>query len=102
MQSDEEEGKERSKEQIGDRKARRRPRSVLRECAERSPTSVLVAAVREPSSCTSGSSVCTPVCPASGVHPGSVQHRRRRFSLAICLIKAMVSAATLGLGSDSI
>src|SRR6266487_6591433 len=42
---DEEERKERSKEEIGDQKARRKPRYLPRDCAERSPTSVLLAGV---------------------------------------------------------
>jgi hypothetical protein len=45
--------RERSKEQIGDRKARRTPRSVLRDCAKRWPTSALLAGECEHSSCTS-------------------------------------------------
>jgi hypothetical protein len=67
LQFDDEEGKERAKKEISDRKARRRPRSVRRACAERSTTSGLVAAGYEPSSCTSGSCVCTQGCPVSTV-----------------------------------
>ena len=46
-QFDDEERKERSKEEIRDRKARRRPRSVRRDCAQKLPTSGLLAGVNE-------------------------------------------------------
>jgi hypothetical protein len=73
LQCDDEEGKKRSKEQISDRKARRRPRPERRGCAGRSPTSGLVAGVYEQPSCTSEWCACRPEGPVSTVHPGSVQ-----------------------------
>ncbi len=76
LQFDDEEGKERSKEQISDQKARRRPRPERRGCAGRSPTSGLVAGVYEQPSCTSEWCACRPEGPVSTVHPGSVQPPR--------------------------
>jgi hypothetical protein len=63
-----------SKEEIGDRKARRKPRSVLRDCAQTLPTSGLVAGVNEHASCTSEWFACRHECPVSGVPHESSQH----------------------------
>jgi hypothetical protein len=74
LQEGEEEGKERSKEEIGDRKARRTPRPERRGCEERSPTSVLVAGGYEQPSCTSGSCAYRRGCPVSIIPRESSQH----------------------------
>jgi hypothetical protein len=63
---------------------------------DRSPTSGLVAAVYEHVSNTFGSCAYRHGCPVSGVLHESFQHRRRRFCVAIRLIKAIVSAGTFG------
>ncbi len=60
----------------GDLVRSRKPRSVLRDCAKRSSTSVLVAGVYEHSSCTSGWFAYTHVHPVSGVPHESSQHPR--------------------------
>jgi hypothetical protein len=88
---------ERSKEKICDRKARRKPRSVRRDCAQRLPISVPLAEECEQFSCISGWCACTHAYPVSAVPHESSQRRRRRYSVAISLINATVSAATLGL-----
>jgi hypothetical protein len=96
-QFDDEEREERSKEEIGDRKARRKPRSVQRDCAKKLPTSAPLAGECEHSSYPSGWCAYTHASPVSGAPHEYAQHRRRRFSAAISLINAMVSAATFGL-----
>ena len=97
LQFYDEEGKERPKEQVSHRKARHRTRCSPRESAETCSTFDLVEALCELLACTSGWCACRPEGPASTILHEYAQHRRRRFSLAICLIKAMVSAATLGI-----
>jgi hypothetical protein len=92
---------ERSKEEIGDRKARRKPKSVRRDCAQRLPTSVLLAGECERASCTSEWFAYLHECRVSIIPRESSQHRRRRFSVAITLINVMVSAATLGLCEEA-
>jgi hypothetical protein len=59
-----EEGKEGAKVEIRHRKAHHKPRRFGHGCAGMSSTSVLLAAGRERTSCTSGWSACTPDCPA--------------------------------------
>ena len=54
----------------------RKPRSVLRDCAGRSTTSVLLAVGCELASCTSGWCAYTHVCPVSAVPHESAQHPR--------------------------
>src|SRR6266700_608925 len=92
-----EEGKERPKEKVSHQKARHRPRCSLRDCGETCSTFAHVAAGCELLACTSGWCACRPSGPVSTILHEYAQHRRRRFSLAICLIKAIVSAATLGI-----
>src|SRR5215471_18073854 len=67
---------ERSKEQISDRKARRRPRPARRGCAERLPTFGLVAGGCEQFSCTSEWFACRHECLISIILPESFQHPR--------------------------
>jgi hypothetical protein len=76
-------------------------RSVLHDCAQRLPTSGLLAEECEHASCTSEWFACLHECRVSGVPRESSQHRRRRFSFAISLINAIVSAATLGLCEEA-
>src|SRR5947209_7303302 len=64
---------------------------------DRCSTSDLVEALCERSSCTSGWCACRHASPVSTVHPGSVQPRRRRLSLAICLRKRDGFLGDLGL-----
>jgi hypothetical protein len=96
LQFDEEEGKERSKEQISNLQEVACPdlRGVV--ARDRSPTFGLAAGGCEPFSCTSEWFACRHECLISIILPESFQHRRRRLSVAICLIKAIVSAATFG------
>ncbi len=54
LEFDDEEGKEGAKEEIRHRKARHKPRCLGHGCAGMSSTSVLLAAGRERTSCTSG------------------------------------------------
>jgi hypothetical protein len=79
----------------------RKPRSGLRDCAQRLPTSGLLAGECELASCTSEWFACRHACRVSIIPRESSQHRRRRFSFAISLINAMVSAATLGLCEEA-
>src|SRR5215472_10213296 len=91
-----EEGKERSKEQIADLEEVARPDLCCVSARDRLTTSDLVAGVNEPSSDTSEWCACRRVGPVSTIPRDCARHRRRRLSVAICLIKAMVSAATFG------
>jgi hypothetical protein len=75
-QFDEEEGKERSKEQIGDLQEVAGPDLVGVVARDRSPTSGRLAGVCEPSSCTSEWCACTRACPVSTIPHGSFQHPR--------------------------
>jgi hypothetical protein len=69
--------------------------------AQRLPTSGLLDEECEHSSGTSEWSACRHGCRVSIIPRESSQHRRRRFSFAISLINAIVSAATLGLCEEA-
>jgi hypothetical protein len=89
--------RERSKEEICDRKARHKPRSVQHDCAQRLPTSGLVAGVNEHASCTSPMVRLQTRMPSFRSSPRILSATQSRFSFAISLINVIVSAATLGL-----
>ena len=79
LQFDEEEGKKRSKEEIGDLEEVAGPDLCGVVARDRSTTSDLVAAVSERVSCTSGWFACTHGCRVSTVLRESVQHPRVDF-----------------------
>jgi hypothetical protein len=87
---------ERSKEEICDQKARHKPRSVRHDCAQRLPTSGLVAGVYEHVSYTSPMVRLQTRMPSFRSSPRILSAPQSRFFLAISLINVIVSAVTLG------
>src|SRR5262249_45488062 len=72
-------------------------RSVLRDCAGKSPTSVPLAVVGKPALYTSGWCAYTHECPVSAVPHASARHPTVDSSSPSRLLNVMVSAVTLGL-----
>ena len=89
--------RQRAKEEVGDREARRMPRSAQHGCVRRCSTSVLVARLGARVSCTSGWCGRQTRRPSLSNSPRRRSAPHSRLFLAICLIKATVSAEILGL-----